>query len=100
MYAIRSYYEVPENPPPARLSVWRDDGGLRAGLVPTYDAGPPEPDAGPDRLVRAAPSRDRDVGICSADHFCWENPLPQGLDLYGVWQAEGDDGKLWAVGAS
>lgn len=89
---------VPETPPPARLAVWRDDAGLRAGLVSTEDAGAPGPDAGPDRLVRASPARNRDVGLCSPDHFCWENPLPQGAHLYGVWAAREDE--VWAVGAS
>lgn len=89
---------LPETPPPARLAVWRDDAGLRAGLVSTEDAGTPGPDAGPDRLVRASPARNRDVGLCSPDHFCWENPLPQGAHLYGVWSAREDE--VWAVGAS
>ncbi|HEY3447817.1 MAG TPA: hypothetical protein VGK67_15785 [Myxococcales bacterium] len=89
---------VPETPPPARLAVWRDDGGLRAGLVSTEDSGIPGPDAGLDRLVRSSPARNRDLGICSPDHFCWENPLPQGAHLYGVWAAKDDE--VWAVGAA
>ncbi|MGC4121875.1 MAG: hypothetical protein QM765_46305 [Myxococcales bacterium] len=96
--AVLAACHVSETPPPARLAVWRDDGGLRAGLVSTEDAGTPGPDAGPDRLVRSAPARSRDVGLCSSDHFCWENPLPQGAHLYGVWAAKEDE--VWAVGAT
>ncbi len=91
--AVLAACTVPDSPPPARFAVWRDD----AGLVSTEDAGIRQ-DAGPDRLVRSSPSRNRDVGICSADHFCWENPLPQGLDLFGVWAAADDE--VWAVGAA
>lgn len=34
--------------------------------------------------------------ICSPDNWCWQNPLPQGLTLRGVWGAASDD--IWAVG--
>jgi len=78
--------------------VWHDDAGLRVGLVSTEDAGVRKAAPPADLRVRSSPSRQRDVGLCSADHFCWESPLPQGLDLYGAWAAREDE--LWAVGAS
>jgi hypothetical protein len=34
--------------------------------------------------------------VCSADNWCWENPLPQGNVLAGVW---GTGANVWAVGA-
>jgi hypothetical protein len=36
--------------------------------------------------------------VCSADGWCWQNPLPQGNDLFGVWGSGPHD--VWAVGAS
>ncbi|MBI5546132.1 MAG: hypothetical protein HY901_19750, partial [Deltaproteobacteria bacterium] len=106
---------VPEGPPPVRLELRRDDGGLRVGLVAIDPDGgvPAGRDAGLDRLVRSSPTRNRDRGICSPDHFCWENPLPQGNDLAGVWASAEEaivvgatgtvlryDGKTWAWMAS
>src|SRR5258708_39760010 len=35
--------------------------------------------------------------ICSADNWCWRNPLPQGNSLFGVWGSGASD--VWAVGA-
>ncbi len=34
--------------------------------------------------------------ICSVDHWCWENPHPQGNELRGVWSS--GPGDVWAVG--
>lgn len=34
--------------------------------------------------------------ICNKDHFCWQNPLPQGNLLRAVWQDP--TGPAWAVG--
>ncbi len=34
--------------------------------------------------------------ICNRDHFCWQNPLPQGNLLRSVWQDPA--GPAWAVG--
>ena len=34
--------------------------------------------------------------ICSADYWCWENPLPLGANLNRIWQTSANDG--WAVG--
>lgn len=34
--------------------------------------------------------------ICNKDHFCWQNPLPQGNRLRAVWQDP--SGPAWTVG--
>lgn len=34
---------------------------------------------------------------CSSDGWCWENPLPKGNDLAGVWGTDANN--VWAVGA-
>ena len=34
--------------------------------------------------------------ICSADDYCWQNPLPQGNALRGVWGSDANN--VWAVG--
>jgi hypothetical protein len=34
--------------------------------------------------------------VCSADNWCWHNPLPQGLTLRAIWGPAADD--IWAVG--
>src|SRR5262249_34609125 len=34
--------------------------------------------------------------LCSADHWCWENPLPQGNTLNAIWASSEDD--IWAGG--
>ena len=36
------------------------------------------------------------AGVCSCDRWCWQNPLPQGLSLTGVWGS--DPSNVWAVG--
>ena len=36
--------------------------------------------------------------VCSADNWCWRNPLPQGNSLFAVWGSEASD--VWAVGGS
>jgi len=41
--------------------------------------------------------------ICSVDGgVCWEHPLPQGNDLFGVWgtASSGAGASIWAVGAA
>ena len=50
-------------------------------MAPTPDAGPPPPAA---------------VGGCSADNWCWMNPLPQGNALSDVWV--GGPNAVFAVG--
>jgi hypothetical protein len=40
----------------------------------------------------------RDSFLCSAGHWCWQNPLPQGNPLYGAWLSSPTDG--WAVGSA
>src|SRR5437867_4478647 len=37
-------------------------------------------------------------GECSVDHWCWEQPLPQGNALFGVFAVSDDD--VWAVGGA
>ncbi len=37
------------------------------------------------------------VRVCSADNWCWENPLPQSNTLYGLWGANANN--AWAVGS-
>ena len=34
--------------------------------------------------------------VCSADNWCWRNPLPQGNSLFSVWGSGSSD--AWAVG--
>src|SRR5215831_18736214 len=36
--------------------------------------------------------------LCSADNWCWQNPLPQGNNLSAIWGSEASD--VWAVGDS
>lgn len=36
--------------------------------------------------------------ICSADRWCWHNPLPQGNDLNGIWGTGPNN--IWAVGGA
>jgi hypothetical protein len=36
--------------------------------------------------------------VCSVDRWCWENPLPQGGLLTGIWGSSVND--VWAVGYS
>lgn len=56
--------------------------------VPTFDAGRPPPDAGPQR---DAGEVDEPDGL-----WVWENPLPDGNSFYGVGGTGRDD--VWAVG--
>jgi hypothetical protein len=48
------------------------------------DASPPGPssDAASSDAI-AADAEPPATGVCNADHWCWENPLPQGNDLFG-----------------
>ena len=34
--------------------------------------------------------------VCNVDPWCWQNPLPQGNHLYGVWGSDANN--VWAVG--
>ena len=34
--------------------------------------------------------------VCSADNWCWRNPLPQGNNLNATWGSGASD--VWAVG--
>lgn len=43
-----------------------------------------------------AASGDSGRGLCPVATICWENPLPQGNDLRGVWVESVDS--VWAVG--
>src|SRR5215472_1275649 len=36
--------------------------------------------------------------VCSADNWCWRNPLPQGNSLFSVWGSGASD--AWVVGLS
>jgi hypothetical protein len=36
--------------------------------------------------------------FCNPAGWCWENPRPQGNEIFGLWS--GDAGYLWAVGAA
>lgn len=44
------------------------------------------------------PTPPSDKGICSADPWCWQNPLPQGNKISTAWVQ--DDDHIWAVGPS
>jgi hypothetical protein len=63
-----------DRPSTDQLRVARDMG------VPSDSVGPP---TGP---------------ICNADGWCWQNPLPQGAGLSGVWASDADH--VWAVGGT
>jgi hypothetical protein len=45
-------------------------------LSPSQDGGTGSPDLGPSI---------QEEGACSADHFCWAHPLPQGHSITGIW---------------
>jgi hypothetical protein len=69
------------------------DGGERDAVAPadvggTLDAG---------RADREGPAGTEEGLICTADHWCWENPLPQGNQLQALWPVADDE--LWAAGA-
>ena len=64
------------------------DAGADAASRTDEDAG--ERDAAIDAAV---PAREP---VCSADGFCWEQPLPQGETLRGAWAASARD--VWLVG--
>jgi hypothetical protein len=62
------------------------------GMSPVPDGGGDQGQTTVDMSVPPiAPGR-----ICSADGWCWENPLPQGLNLEAVWGL--DTNNVWAVG--
>lgn len=48
-----------------------------------------------DRTLHAIPAF-ASRQICSRSNFCWENPRPQGNNLFAVWMRTPDD--AWAVG--
>ena len=53
---------------------------------------PPDLSMGPaDMSMPGPPPR-----VCSPDRWCWENPLPQGNDLGGVWATDANN--VWVVG--
>jgi hypothetical protein len=49
-----------------------------------------------ETLVRPRPKPAVDHGICSKDHWCFENPLPVGLALNAVGGSSSSD--VWAAG--
>lgn len=81
-----------EVPAPARV-----DGG--PDLPGALDAA--APDAPPDG-PRDAPAGSPDLGlphaagVCMNADWCWQNPLPHGNTLYGVWGSSPRD--VWTVG--
>lgn len=54
---------------------------------------PPDMTTPPADMTTPPPSGPR---ACPADHWCWENPLPQPRNLRGLWGASASD--VWAVG--
>ena len=69
---------------------WRFVGwsGPCEGVTPTCTV-----QVGPAKEVKARFVRK----VCSQDNWCWENPLPQGNDLYRAWGRARND--VWFVGA-
>lgn len=55
------------------------------------DTGLADLSTGPADLSMPVPTK-----VCSSDNWCWENPLPAGSDLFGVWAANANN--VWAVG--
>src|SRR4051794_23454355 len=45
-----------------------------------------------------APPAPNPTPVCDPAGFCWENPLPQGNDLYRAWGSSA--GNVWFVGKS
>ncbi len=60
--------------------------------MPTDLAIPPDLAAPPDML----PPGPR--GVCSADDWCWRNPLPHGNSIQDIWGS--DASHVWAVGTA
>ena len=82
-------------------SACTDNSSCAAGLVcinsictTLADMAPPAVDmAGmpaPDMVAAVVPP------ICSSGGWCWQNPLPQGNNLRGVWASAPNS--MWAVG--
>jgi hypothetical protein len=76
------------------------DGGKLGDLVPPDggklgDLVPPDVGKLSDNGV-AGPCQPVPGKICSIDCWCWENPLPQGNSLFGVWGSSASD--VFAVG--
>jgi hypothetical protein len=75
-----------------------DAGGL--DVPGTVDAA--APDAAPDASAGDAPAGAPDLGlvhaaaVCMNAEWCWQNPLPHGNTLYGVWGSSPRD--VWTVG--
>jgi hypothetical protein len=61
--------------------------------VPQPGANPASSEPAPPPATAAATK----AGVCSADGWCWQNPLPQGNKVSALWGAAAND--LLAVGA-
>jgi hypothetical protein len=73
-------------------AVASDAGGIDAlapGLEASTSSPPNDAGAGADAVAEAGRP-------CSADGWCWSNPLPQGNTLNAAWKGGASD--LWAVG--
>ncbi len=47
--------------------------------------------ASTDVTVSGGSTTGQDFRICSADHWCWEYPMPQGNDLFDLWGSGATD---------
>ena len=92
--------DVPASDAPADAADSGADAAAR-GLDAVADL-----DGGPDRASAADGPRDGgDAGmlalshgaaLCADDGWCWQNPLPHGDSLYGVWGSSPSD--VWTAG--
>lgn len=73
------------------LGTGLQDFSLAAVDLAVADLSPAPPDLSPTDQGGSASAR-----ICSSDGWCWENPLPQGNTLSGVWGTSASS--VWAVG--
>lgn len=81
------------DPRPGDLGIAALDLSVAADLSATAaaDLSMAAPDLGaPADLSPPAPVR-----VCSKDNWCWENPLPQGNWLTGIWAADANN--IWIV---
>src|SRR5882724_7090372 len=67
-------------------------------VAPIYDAAvsPEDAETSAPEPSEADAAAVTPAGICSVDHFCWDQPHPQGNDLHSVWVA--DATHVFAVG--